>query len=69
MSDFRSDDSFPEKPEVVLQKLLTSYSTRNTRFYQVWSRSQTRKVSTSGFISEKPVENRKLTEIAVSLLI
>ena len=59
---------FRLKPEVVLQKWLTPHSTRNTRLYQVWSRSQTRRVSTSGFIGEKPVENRKLTKMAVSML-
>ena len=68
LSDFRSDDSFPVKPEVVLQESLTPHSTRNTRLTQVWSRSQTRKVPTSGFIGEKPVENRKLTEKLESML-
>ena len=34
----------------------------------VWSRFQTRKMSTSGFIGEKPVENRKLTEKLESML-
>ena len=68
MSDFRSDDSFPVKPGSRPTAMVDPSFDAEYPTLPGSSRSQTRRVSTSGFIGEKPVENRKFMKMVVSML-
>ena len=67
-SDFRSNESFPVKTGSCPTEMVDPSFDAEYPNYQGLVEVSDQKRSTSGFIGEKPVKNRKLTKMGLSML-